>query len=303
MIKKFIALGTVLLGLTAALNSACVKQGTITPPPPPSSTVYTVTQLKYRLIDKFSEPFFVDTDFYPVARMGIEEQNAAAQFPAIKANTEEFAAILQRLGLSDKTDYTTNETVAIYREHKKISLGIQMTASGELFNFSLRIGQNQGEHIAGTITKEGIITVTLREPSFNTYPICLTRGTLIATPEGQIPVEEMRPGMKVWTIDVSGQRVASGVIKVSATPVPGSFRVVRVTLSDGRSVAASPGHPSADSRALGEYRVGDILDGAIIVSVESVDYHGGATFDLLPFGPTGAYWANNVLLMSTLKTP
>jgi hypothetical protein len=32
-----------------------------------------------------------------------------------------------------------------------------------------------------------------------------------------------------------------------------------------------------------------------------VRYDGGATFDILPGGVTGAYWANGVLLGSTLR--
>lgn len=300
MLRKFLTLGAILLGLTAALGSACVKPGDATTPPLPTPTVYTVTQLRYLLIDQFGVPFYVDTDYYPVAREGIEEQNAATQLSTIRENTEEFTIILLHLRLQNKAEYTGNETLAIYREHKKLTLGIQMTSYGSGFNYSLRIKEGQGEHIEGTITEAGKITVTLREPGFNTYPICLTRGTQISTPSGEIPVEQLRTGMMVWTTDASGQRVVAAVKKVSATPVPETFPVVRLTLSDGRFVTASPGHPSADSRALGEYRVGDTLDGAIVVSVESVEYDGGATFDLLPSGPTGTYRANGVLLKSTL---
>jgi hypothetical protein len=46
--------------------------------------------------------------------------------------------------------------------------------------------------------------------------------------------------------------------------------------------------------------VGDTLDGALVIVVEQVIYEGGATYDLLPGGPTGLYWANGILLKSTL---
>jgi hypothetical protein len=36
--------------------------------------------------------------------------------------------------------------------------------------------------------------------------------------------------------------------------------------------------------------------------VENVIYNTGATYDLLPSGETGLYWANGVLLKSTLST-
>ncbi len=291
-------MGALLLTMTAMFAGACAKQGPVTPPTPP--VVYSVPELKYKLIANFGDVFYVDTDFYPVVREGQEEKNALEQFPVIKADKVEFLAILQHLGLSDKADYTTEEKVNIYREHKKLTRGIEMTASGDVYNFVLRIGEVQGERIEGTITTSGKITVLKREKSFNTYPICLSLGTLIAVPGGQVPVEQLQVGMVVWTVDVLGQRVAARVEKTVVTPVPSSFQVVRVILNDGRSVTASPGHPTADGRGLGNYAAGDILDGATVVSVERVNYDGGATYDLLPSGTTGLYWANDVLLMSTL---
>jgi hypothetical protein len=37
-----------------------------------------------------------------------------------------------------------------------------------------------------------------------------------------------------------------------------------------------------------------------VTVVEHVIYKGGATYDLLPGGSTGLYWANGILLKSTL---
>lgn len=73
-------------------------------------------------------------------------------------------------------------------------------------------------------------------------------------------------------------------------------------LNDGCAISASAGHPTAQGRALGDYEVGDILDGALAVVVEYVTYDSGATYDVLPSGSTGLYWANGVLLKSTLTT-
>lgn len=296
--RSIFCIGAILLTIAAIFAGACVKQGPATLPMPP--VVYSVPELKYQLIAGFGDVFYVDLDYYPVAREGQEEKNALEQFPAIKADNAEFSAILQHLGLPDKADYTTEEKVSIYREHKKLTRGIEMTASGDIYHFVLRIGEGQGERIEGTITKSGKITVLKREPSFNTYPICLAQGTLIAVPGGQVPVEQLQVGMVVWTVDSFGQRVAARVEKTVVTPVPPSFQVVRVILNDGRSVTASPGHPTADRRAVSDYAVGDILDGATMTAVERVSYNGGATYDLLPSGPTGLYWANDVLLRSTL---
>jgi len=282
-----------------------VGTGTPTATPAPTSAptpqvTYSVPELKYRLIDNFGEVFYVDYDFWPVPREGQEERNAQEQFSTIRADSAEFAAILQRLGLPSKAEYTLEEKVRIYREHKKLSLGVQMTASGGVYSFILRIGEGQGWRIEGTITPSGQITVIRREPSFNTYPICLARGTLIDTPSGPVPVEQLRPGMSVWTRDGAIERAPAVVLETWVTPVPGSFRVVRLRLNDGRTVTASPGHPTAEGRTLGDFQVGDMLDRALVVAMEYVPYDWVETYDLLPSGSTGLYWANGVLLRSTL---
>jgi len=71
-------------------------------------------------------------------------------------------------------------------------------------------------------------------------------------------------------------------------------------LADGRQVTASAGHPTLDGRALGQLQVGDILDGSEVISVEIIHLHDSGTYDLLPSGASGAYWANGILLRSTL---
>lgn len=171
---------------------------------------------------------------------------------------------------------------------------------GDIFNFTLRIGQNQGYRITGTVTPVGVIKETTREASINTCPICLAKGTLISRPDGTIPVEQLREGMAVWTLDGSGALAAAVVLETSKTPVPAPFRLVRVTLADGRTVTASPGHPTAEGKGLGSYQVGDALDGSTVAALEYADYDFGATYDLLPSGLTGLYWADGVLLRSTL---
>lgn len=258
-------------------------------------------QLAYRVLDNYPDYFWCDPDYYPIGRPGGEQANSLAQFPTIQANGAEFSAILERLNLPVKLDYSDAEKLSIYREHKKLTLAMQITTQGSNYQFVVRVGQNQGFRITGTITPGGTISEISRETSFNTCPICLTKGTLIDTPKGQVAVEEIQTGMSVWTLDSAGRRVEAAVIKNSATAVPPGFQVVKITLSDGRSVTASPGHPTADLKALGDYQRGDILDGAGVVSLERLGYDEGFTYDILPGGETGFYWANGVLLLSTLK--
>jgi hypothetical protein len=288
-----------LLALVAALvllPLACKSQ------PTPTPVVYSAPELKYRLISNFGNVFYCDPDLYPVAHPGQEEANTLEQYPIIKANDAEFSAILEHLGLPNKAEYTDEEKLLIYREHKVLTYGVELTASGDIYDFTLRVGEGQGQgyRISGTITPSGNITVLKQETSFNTCPICLAKGTLIDTPSGPVPVEELSQGMAVWSEDDSGKRVSATVVETSVTPVPPSFQVVTVRLNDGRAVTASPGHPTAEGRPLGNYRVGDSLDGALVIAVEHLSYEKESTYDLLPSGATGLYWANGILLRSTL---
>jgi hypothetical protein len=285
--------GIILLSIAAMLGSTCTEE-----PTPPVE--YSIPELEYRLLAHFDNVFWCDPDFYPIGGEEQEEENALEQFPIISANTVEFSAILAHLGLPEKSEYSDQEKLQIYREHKKLTYAVQTSSGGDPYDFSLRVGEEEGEEIVGTITKSGVITILSREPSINTCPICLTKGTLIDTPGGLVPVEQLCEGMPIWTVGDSGEHVAATVVETAMTPVPSLFHVVRVGLNDGRSVTAAWGHPTAEGRALGEYQVGDILGGALVIMVEHVIYEGGATYDILPGGPTGLYWANGMLLQSTL---
>jgi hypothetical protein len=110
--------------------------------------------------------------------------------------------------------------------------------------------------------------------------------------------------MTVWSTDRVGRRIPVTVLRVGRTPVPATHEVVRLVLADGRTVLASPGHPTPGGVPVGELRAGERFEGTRVVSAERIPYAGGFTYDLLPSGPTGTYFANGVLLGSTLaRTP
>jgi hypothetical protein len=130
---------------------------------------------------------------------------------------------------------------------------------------------------------------------------CLPSWTLISTPIGDLPVTELRPGMPVYTLDVNGNKVVKPVDLVSKVLVSRDHRMCHLILNDGRQLFVSPGHPTADNGRVGDLEPGDVLDGAGVVSIEKVRYEAGHTYDLLPSGGTGCYWADGVLLGSTLS--
>ncbi|MBX7084235.1 MAG: Hint domain-containing protein [Nannocystaceae bacterium] len=129
--------------------------------------------------------------------------------------------------------------------------------------------------------------------------ICLPQDTRIATPGGEVPVTALRVGDPIWTLDADGRRVEGHVRATGSTPVVGGHAMTRVTLHDGRVVTASPGHPTADGVSLWAVQRGGALSGARVVDVARVPYAGARTHDVLPSGPTGAYWADGVLLRSS----
>jgi hypothetical protein len=296
MYKYFLAFFMLILIAVPSACSETTARGSST-----TSAAYSSYEMAYKLLSAYPDYFWCDPDFYPVAREGQEQANALEQFATIQANSAEFTTIIKQAGLTEQATYSDEQKLRIYREHKKLTRALTLTPEGDHYAFIIRTGRNQGKLIEGTISSSGTIKVLNETNSFNTCPICLIRGTLIGTPSGDIPVEKLHPGMIIRSIDRFGLEIAVPILKTASTPVPPDFYVVRITLSDGRSVTASPGHPSSNYRLLGDYRVGDVLDGSLIIGFDFRAYNDEATFDLLPEGPTGLYYANGILLGSTLS--
>ena len=285
--------------LAVALILAACGAGVTTPTPSPQPL--TAAQLKYRVIDELGRPLFCDPDFYPVARAD-EADLARQRFPELQKDAETFGAILARLKLSGPA-YTADQQLAIYRESKTLS-AVPLQPTGDVWGFAYiaEKASSVGERVDGRVSAQGRVTVLSRTPSGPPpCPICLALGTRIATPRGEATVEDLRIGDIVWTIDERGHRVAAPLIAIGSTPVPASHQVVRLALDDGRVVFVSPGHPTADGHRIGDLVAGDALSGARVATAERVRYLGGATYDLLPAGATGVYWANGILLGSTLR--
>jgi hypothetical protein len=101
-------------------------------------------------------------------------------------------------------------------------------------------------------------------------------------------------------VGADGTRITAPVLEVGNIQVPADHMMVHLVLADGRELLASPGHRTADGRQLGLLAPGEELDGSTITQWALVPYSADRTYDLLPAGPTGRYWANGVLLSSTL---
>ena len=287
--------------LALALTLAACGGGLASPTPTPSGSPLTVPQLKYRVMDQLGRPWFCDPDFYPVARAD-EGQQAQQKLPEIQKDAQTFAAIVEHLKLPPAPSYTADQQLAIYREWKTLNaLKLEPVNNVWAFAYLAMRSTGGGERVDGRVSTDGHVTVVGRQQAGPPQcPICLALGTRIGTPHGDVAVQDLRVGDIVWTADATGARIAAPLVAIGSTPVPATHLVVRLTLDDGRLVYVSPGHPTADGRRVGDLVAGESMDSALIASVERVAYSGGATYDILPAGATGTYWANGVPLGSTL---
>lgn len=275
-----------------------------TPTPIPSlPSGLSPTELKYRLLKEYPDFFYCDPDFYPIARAD-EGALARQHFVELQANAEEFTTILNQNGLGGLTAFSDEQKLLIYHEHKKLAaIHFQLVDSQYQFQLQTKDQNNQGFLIKGLIDGQGKITVQERSPGIATCPICLAASTQIDTPRGPIAVADLKIGDRVWTVSLNGERILAPVLKTVRVPVPYQHPMIHLVLVDGRELWASLGHPTTDRRRLGDLKAGDILDGARIQRVEIMPYDQPATYDLLPSGGTGFYWANGILIASTLAQP
>lgn len=294
--------GFVLL-LLAILMAGCVVPGGDGPAPtktPTPGAPHTQPQLKYLLLDHYGEDrfFFCDPDYYPVAR-GDELERAVSMFPEIEKDPDVFPAIIARKGL--QPPYSNATKLLIYREYKKLRAIPLDLLSGDVYSFSLQLGDRvAGRRVSGTVRSDGTILSEQSEEAALTCPICLSGETLIDTPGGPVQVKDIRVGMLVWTFGPEGIRRAVPVLRTVQTPIAPFHRFLHLRLSDGRELVASPGHPTMDGRPVGTFSIGERLDGGTVIGADPIPATGKFTYDVLPAGDTGGYRANGIPVKSTL---
>jgi hypothetical protein len=209
--------------------------------------------------------------------------------------------ILRHAGIKESSTFTEVQVQIIDREHKKLwAISLEPTGDNYQFQLQIRESKQEGFLIKGIVDNDGTVNVQEREPSVVTCPICLAPQTQIDTPSGPIAVADLRVGDAVWTVDLSGVRHAATIVKTVRVPVPSTHRMIHVVLEDGRELWSSPGHRTVDGHSMADLRTGDFLNNGRIVRLEEEVYRQPATYDILPSGHTGHYWANGILIGSTL---
>lgn len=158
--------------------------------------------------------------------------------------------------------------------------------------------------VISAINYPNSITVTAGSPTTprpGGCPICLSADSTIATPSGEVDITDVKQGTIVWSIDSNGDMVKSKVIKTNRVFVGSTHEVIDMRLKDGRELLASPNHPTYDGRTISDLKVGEKYDGSTIRSMDLVHYKYQYTYDILPSSTTGDYFADSILVGSTLK--
>lgn len=287
--------------LTLLVLTACAKSPASHGPSPSGSPI-SMPALQLAVLEAVGGHLsYCDPDLYPIQR-GTPLENAQARLPTIEADKPAFDAILNLLHLQPGQSFTDAQLIQINDDYKQLQ-AIRLQPIENAFEFGVLVPKPGvlNETVNGIVTPGGKVMITSRGPGKGiACPICLAAGDLIATPSGTMPIQDVTIGMTVWTTDRHGSRISAIVLRVGSSAAPIGHEVVRLTLADGRTVIASPGHPTADGRTVGSLQPGDVLDGSLVVGVQLLPYAGPVTYDLLPSGPTGKYFANGILLGSTL---
>jgi hypothetical protein len=268
-----------------------------------SSVPLTTGELRLVLTDQLGPLWYCDRDSYPVGRD--EQQAAIDSYADMAADAQVFPAVAAKLGMDPRANLTDAQKLALYRLWKTATAISINPIANDRYRFDYLAqpvgGAAQGIRTAGTIDTHGAVTIEQQALADGPMcPICLSKGTMIDAPAGAIAVERLRIGDTIWTLDGAGRRVAGAVIAVGSTPAPAGHQVIHVTLADGRSVTASPGHPLADGRRLADLRAGDVVAGSTVATLETLPYAAARTYDLVVSGDTGIYLAAGIPLRSTL---
>ena len=139
-------------------------------------------------------------------------------------------------------------------------------------------------------------------PAYGCYPpgcpvpLCLSPDTRIKTPGIQKRIADIMVGDKVIT--ETGEIVK---VKETVQVEAKKHKILKVTFNDTTVLEVSPGHPIGDGEEFNDLRVGSYLDGRMVISIKKVPYNYKYTYDILPDSKSGKYYANGILVGSTLK--
>lgn len=127
---------------------------------------------------------------------------------------------------------------------------------------------------------------------------CASPDTPIATASGNRAIRDLRVGDLVYSVHRDSIQLVpiKRIHRVAAV----NHHVLRVEFASGAKFEMSAMHPTANGKPLSAFGVGDELMGERIVRVTRIPFQHSHTYDILPDSDTGTYFADGVLVGSTL---
>ena len=146
-----------------------------------------------------------------------------------------------------------------------------------------------------TTTTGGATTTT---GGATTTTTCLPFDVEIKTLTAQKRVSDI----KVGDIVLSDGGKPARVIRINRVVVGKTHKIMKISFTDGTVLRGSLRHPTADGKMFGDLKVGDSVDGKIITELKLLPYtNHNYTYDILTDSRNGNYYADGVLIGSTLK--
>lgn len=190
----------ILVSASAALVAGCASIGSPGPSASPGAGPLTEAAAKEALLVRFGPLVYCDPDFYAVARA--DEATAAtehlAAMHADAAGWAFIAAAKRSTPLRPRAAACSSPRTAIgrcsghSRSRHRATPGASTRCSGGTGPEAS--ASPSTTHVVGAIAADGTIHIDKQEPSGPPPgPICLARGTRIATPAGRVVVEAFRP--------------------------------------------------------------------------------------------------------------
>jgi hypothetical protein len=127
---------------------------------------------------------------------------------------------------------------------------------------------------------------------------CVSPKTLISTPNGEIPIEDLRTNDTLWSIH-HGRMQAVRILATQRVRVQ-NHSMARIELQNGFVVEISGEHPTGDGRNLWALEPGEMFGDTQIQALTVVPYDGSFTYDVLPDSDTGSYFVHGMWLGSTM---
>lgn len=130
---------------------------------------------------------------------------------------------------------------------------------------------------------------------------CLPSSTQILTSKSSISIDQLKEKDSILTMNLKGKISTMPIKLINKVLVSHQHTMIILDLADGRKLQVTPEHPSAiPNKTIDEFEIGELFDGSKIINKLKIDYKEEYTYDILPEGETGFYWANGILIGSTL---